>query len=124
MIVIYRPSTGEIVDNTGTNSLWPYGFDDEELAWLNIPDRTGLRLLRLHDVDDASAVAAVLRGAARVMDREIVIDDAAPTEPTPTPPSTPSVEELIARIESMQAWAAQMQAQADALTDIVMGGPA
>lgn len=82
MFIIYREATGEVVENSGTNSLFPQGVPDE-LAWGG-RDRTGLALLRLHDEDDAELVRATFTHRVTVTDGQLVVG-----EPLPAPDTTP-----------------------------------
>lgn len=70
MLIVYDTTTGDVLDNTGTNSLLPEGPTLEESIYVNtdaagIP-RDGLGLLRLHDEDDADLVNEVLVNRHRV----------------------------------------------------------
>lgn len=89
MLIIYRQATGEIVQNMGTNSLFPEGVPDD-MAW-GSRDRTGLALLRLHDKQDAALVQSTFTHRVTVANGTLVIGDPLPT-PAPTDPETPAAD--------------------------------
>lgn len=88
MLIIYRTASGEIVDNTGTNSRWPEGPPDDQ-AWVNVDNRgisrNGLKLLRLHDSHED--VAKVFDGRPVKVNpdtgRVVFTGEPAPTLPMP-----------------------------------------
>lgn len=88
MLIVYRTATGEVADNTGTNSRNPLGPPDER-AYVNTDrrgiDRADLSLLRLHDVEDAELVGQVLTHQVTVVDGQVVVGDPYP-EPDPVEP--------------------------------------
>lgn len=69
MLIIYATETGEVLDNTGTNSVLPAGPADE-LAYVNTDargiDRATVTLLRLHDDDDHDLVQQALHNYCHV----------------------------------------------------------
>ncbi|MFA9432897.1 MULTISPECIES: hypothetical protein [unclassified Egicoccus] len=101
MLIVYRIDTGEIVDNTGTNSRWPEGPPDD-LAFVNTDaagiDRDGLALLRLHDRDDAELVQQALTHQIIVQDGQLVIGYPHP-EPDPVEPEPDPVMERLEALE-------------------------
>jgi hypothetical protein len=96
MLLIYRVATGEVVENQGTNSLFPEGVPDA-MAWGN-RDRTGLALLRLDDNRHAALVQQVLTHQVTVKDGKVIIGD--PLVVTPAPDPVDPLEE----IRSTLAW--------------------
>lgn len=91
MLIVYRTDTGEVVDNTGTNSRNPTGPPDAR-AYVNT-DRRGfyrdqLGLLRLHDREDADLVQQVFTHEVSIDTATggVVIGDPLP-EPEPPSPS-------------------------------------
>jgi len=93
VLIIYRQATGEVVENTGTNSFMPEGPPDD-LAW-GERDRTGLAILRLHDEDDAELVQATFTHYYAVHDEQVVIGDPLPApEPAPEPPAPVTRDEF------------------------------
>ena len=84
MLIVYDTTTGEVLDNTGTNSAMPQG-PNEPLAYVNTDARgiarDSLALLRLHDEDAHDLVQAVLRNYAHVDPdtRALVIEGPYPT---------------------------------------------
>jgi len=117
MLLIYREATGEVVENTGTNSLLPEG-PPGDMAWANQRDRTGLALLRLHDVIDASLIQQMAVREYSVQGGRIVFG----TMQAPSAPPPPPLEEVVKKVAALQEWAAQVQAQVDAATELLMGG--
>jgi hypothetical protein len=105
MLIVFDTSTGEILDNTGTNSVWPEGPPDD-LAYVNTDaqgiDHDSLGLLRLHDVDDADLVAQALTHEAHVdpATGDLVIGDEFTPEPPPDVPAAPTVEEQLAALRA------------------------
>lgn len=87
MLIVYDAATGEVLDNTGTNSAWPAGPPDD-LAYVNTDNqgiaRVGLGLLRIHDLDQADLVQRVLSHYVHVENGEVVIGDLIPP-PAPDP---------------------------------------
>ena len=81
-----------MVDNTGTSSAWPTGPPDDR-AYVNTDargiDRATLGLLRLHDVDDAATVEAVLSNEAHV---DVAADPPAVVIGRPRPPALAETE--------------------------------
>lgn len=114
MLIIYRETTGEVVENTGTNSYFLDG-PPEEQAWQNYPDRDGLALLRLHDVRDADLVQAALTHQTTVVDGELVIGDPLQV-PAPLPPDPP------APMSWATAAQAELVAQRQILDLLLLGG--
>ena len=102
MLIVYAPKTGEVLDNTGTNSAWPEGPPDD-LAFVNTDkrgiDRTNLSLLRLHDKDDADLIAQVMTHAHIVTDGEVVIGEPHPAPEPPPPPCDYATE-----LETAATW--------------------
>lgn len=87
MLITYRKKSGEVVDNSGTNSLYPWGPSDED-GYANtdaagIP-RCDLAQLRLHDADNAELVADILRCGCRVKNEQVQLL----AEPQGPPPPT------------------------------------
>jgi hypothetical protein len=101
MLIAYDTTTGEVLDNTGTNTAMPTGPQDD-LAYVNTDargiDRAGVGLLRLHDVDDQAAVQEVTRNYHHVdtATETVVIDGPYPALTTdrdtiPADGQTPAV---------------------------------
>lgn len=115
MLLVYRRTTGEVLDNTGTSSAFPDGPPDDQ-AYVNTDarghQRTDLALLRLHDTDDAEQVQLALTRRVKVKDGTLV--DLGPL-PTP-PPRPPSEREL--RVAGAKAKAARGDT-AGALLDLL-----
>jgi hypothetical protein len=69
MLIVYKVATGEVVDNTGTNSAMPEG-PPHEMAFINTDsrglNRNDLALLRLNDQTDAALVADILENRCHV----------------------------------------------------------
>lgn len=90
MLIVFDTATGEILDNTGTSTMWPDGPPDE-FAYVNTDargvGRARLGLLRLNDIGDAALVARVLAHECNVVDGRVVIG-----EPHPVPDPSPVVE--------------------------------
>ena len=86
MLLVYRTSTGEVLDNAGTNSLFLDGVPDE-FAYVNTDaagiDRAELSLLRLNDVTDAALVARILTCGCAVQNGQAI-----PSEPPEQPDAT------------------------------------
>lgn len=100
MLIVYDRTTGEVLDNSGTNSAMPYG-PPENLALVNVPEqrRHAARLLRLHDNDDADLVTQVLANRHHVDPKtgRVVLDGPHP-EPEPVEPE-PSMRDRLAALE-------------------------
>jgi len=88
MLIVYDTKTGEVLDNSGTNSVWPEGPPDD-LAFVNTDargiDRSELALLRLHDDNDAELIAQAMSHQHLVSSKgELVIGAPYPTsDPEP-----------------------------------------
>lgn len=102
MLIVYDKATGDVYDNTGTNSLLPEGPTLEESIYVNIDargiSRDSLSLLRLHDEDDAVLVAQALANRHRVDNAgRLVIVGPYPVETLTADPLTaaPAAEVLI-----------------------------
>lgn len=121
MLLAYTPD-GTIVTSSGTNSAWPEGPQDAETWLQNVTTTAGAKWLRLHDEDDADLVQAVLGARAVVNNGRVIATAGPPIPPDPTIPVPPSADVLAAQIVALQEWAAQVQAQVDAATEILMGG--
>lgn len=85
MLIVYDLGTGEIIENTGTNSGQPNGPEDD-FVFVNTDNRgiprESLGVLRLHDEDDAELVGQVMAHFAHVdvNTNQIVIDAPLPVE--------------------------------------------
>jgi hypothetical protein len=95
MLLIYRQATGEVIDNSGTNSMYPEGVPDD-MAWGG-RDRSGLALLRLHDGRDAALVKSALTHKTTVKNGQVVIGD-----PLPAPVVATPVDDIVTREEFNQ----------------------
>ncbi len=88
MLIVYRASTGEVLDNSGTSSAAPLGPPDSA-AFINTDargvGRTGLATLRLHDVDDAATIARIMTSNYQIdpTTKKVVITGARPAPVTP-----------------------------------------
>lgn len=132
MLLIYRTDTGDVVDDTGTNSAAPLGPPDE-LAYRNTDargvDRSLIALLRLHDVDDADAVQLALTRSVRVVDGQLVDDGPLP-DPVPVEPPPPSLADRLEAVEAElrgmreRAAAVAVTGGAAAVRDAITGKPA
>lgn len=96
MLLIYRQSTGEVVENFGTNSLFPEGVPDA-MAWGG-RNRTGLAILRLDDNKHATLVQQALTHHITVKDGKLVIGDPLVAEPEPEP------VDPLAELKAMVDW--------------------
>jgi hypothetical protein len=101
MLIAYDTTTGEVLDNTGTNTAMLTG-PQGDLAYVNTDargiDRTTVGLLRLHDVDDQTQVQEVTRNYHHVdtTTETVVIDGPYPALTTdrdsiPADGQTPAV---------------------------------
>lgn len=101
MLIIYNETTGEVEDNTGTNNAMPLGPTGESV-YANTDarglSRAALSFLRLHDVEDATQVAAALTNMHHVdpATGALVIDGPYPSlttdrESIPADGATPAV---------------------------------
>lgn len=96
MLLIYDKTTGEVLDNTGTNSVIPWG-PTGELAFVNTDargvDRATVELIRLHDDHDHDLVQQLLHNRHHVdpATKDVVIDGPWPTRSlTAEPQSIPA----------------------------------
>lgn len=123
MLIAYD-TAGSIVATSGTNSAYPDGPDDAT-GWLTAVGQSlsAVQVLRLHDSREAELVDLVLQGRAKVRNGRIVEVEAAPptSQPPTTPPQQPSIDDLLAQIQTLQAQQAALQEQSDQLTMIVGG---
>jgi hypothetical protein len=102
MLLIFRKDTGEIVDNSGTNSIWPEGPPDE-LAWRNVEglDRKTLDILRLHDEEDSDKIDLIFNNKVNVdpKTKKILVVGPLPPSP-PILDDSPSIEERLSNLEN------------------------
>jgi hypothetical protein len=109
MLIIYKRATGEVVENTGTNSALPEGPLGDG-AYRNTDARGiargGLALLRLHDERDRTTVEKTFTHAYHVEKGKVVFDGQRPA-PEPPPPAPDPLAELTARVEALEAQLAQ-----------------
>lgn len=88
MLLVYELSSGDVLDNSGTNSMWPEGPPDD-LALVNLPDvdPATVGLLRLHDINDADLVQQILAQRHHVdpASGQVVLDGPYDTPPEPDP---------------------------------------
>lgn len=105
MLIVYNRATGEVVDNSGTNSLMPAGPPDDA-AFVNTDARkharAGLALLRLHDVDEADLVAKVLTHEHHVKGGKVVLDGPRPP-PKPAAQQPDPMEALTSRVAALES---------------------
>lgn len=103
MLLIYDLTTGEILDNTGTNSGMPEGPEDESAIYVNVDNRgiprDSVGLLRLHDEEDADLVAQVMGNLAHVENGAVVIDGPRPVETLlADPPRIPADGSVVSNV--------------------------
>ena len=123
MLIVYDKSTGDVLDNTGTNSRWPGGPPDERV-WDNIDrrgiDRDTVALLRLHDADDADLVGQVLANRHHVdtSTGQVVIDGPYPDpEPDPEQVAADTLHDRArAALDTNAAWLGRSSAPTNAQT--------
>jgi len=96
MYLIYRKTTGEVVEKSGTNSMFPEGPPDA-MAW-GSRDRTGLVLVRFDDVRQADLVRQIQTHQVSFVDGKLTIG--APVVSTPDPEPVDPLDE----IKSTLAW--------------------
>lgn len=93
MLIIYRKSDGVVVDNQGTNSLYPLGIPEATILIDYIAKKNGgniedYEVLRLHDIDDIEIVNKTFTHEYSIQDGQIVFGEEIPIpEPEPQPPS-------------------------------------
>lgn len=107
MLIIYRQSDGAIVSNSGTNSLMPAGpsFEKEVGNAVNANGGTAADYgeFRLHDVDDAATVQAILESESYELEFDgsgapagvTNIVARTPFEPEPVPETGDFIEALV-----------------------------
>jgi len=104
MLIVYDRVTGEVYDNTGTNSASPDGPPDKS-AYMNTDqlgkNRGDLRLLRFNDDTDSELVRLLLTNKHRVdVKTKTVVIEGPYVEDPPTP--EPVVEDTMTeRIQAL-----------------------
>lgn len=99
MLIIYNKNTGEVVEGSVTNSMFPLGIPDASRVIENVVERFGgtsedYAEFRLHDVEDAETINLIFTHEYRIENNEIVFgDEKVIPEPEPQPPS---IEEQLA----------------------------
>lgn len=105
VLIIYKVSSGEVVENQGILDSYPQGINDIDPVIENITMRFGgnmedYSILRLNDIENADLVKKTFTHEYTVQNGEIVFGELKPiSEPEPQPPT--EIEKL--RIETAQA---------------------
>ncbi len=93
MLIIYNKTTGQVVSNQGTNSLFPLGVENIQNILNYVVDQYGgnssdYDSARLHDIEDADIVSKTFTHEYTVQNDEIVfgVEKVFP-EPEPQQPS-------------------------------------
>ncbi|WP_144511620.1 hypothetical protein [Bacillus sp. FJAT-22090] len=93
MLIVYKVSSGEVVENMGTNSLFPNGIPDEKSVIQYAVQNFGgiasdYKVFRLHDVEDSEQVAKTFTHEYTIKNDRVVFGSLKPIpDPEPQPPS-------------------------------------
>lgn len=135
MLIIYKKTTGEIVENQGTNSMFPNGVEDVTNIVSTIIKRLGgteneYEVLRLHDEYDKVIVEKTFTHEYSVLNNQIVFGGLRPVpEFVPQPPTEIEIlkqenEMLQASVMELSAYAAsqdeRLQTQENAVMELSM----
>lgn len=94
MLIVFSKETGEVINNSGTNSLYPLGPENESEILEDVISRFGGQqtdygVLRLHDLDQADIVSKTFTHEFTVQNGKIIFGaERIIEEPKPTQSET------------------------------------